>query len=156
VGDFILLFHLQTSQAESLDFLPSVEAGAPIKNKQSSASIGIRLTFNSTHLRPDAPLDGTITVRNQGQAQGVQFQIDIEGIPSEYFEVGPAPILFPNAEKNVPLRLIHPRSPGLPAGPVRITIRASAVDAYPGENVSVSREIQVEPYYHHVLELIEK
>jgi hypothetical protein len=101
-------------------------------------------------------LDGAIMVRNQGTSPGVQFKIAVEGFPKEYYELGPAPILFPNAEKNVPFKLIHPQGPTLPAGPLRITVRATAVDAYPGENVSVSREIHVEPYLHHELELLEK
>jgi hypothetical protein len=156
LGDFVLVFHLHHASQEGSEPLLTAGVGGQVRGNQISAPIGLRLTLNSTALRPGSPLDGVITVRNQGTAQGVQFQIAVEGLPREYYEVGPAPILFPNAEKNIPLRLVHPRGPALPAGPLRITVRASAQDAYPGENVSVSREIQVEPYFHHTLELIEK
>jgi hypothetical protein len=156
LGDFVLLFRLQNFQSDSHAPVSPAEPASSIRGKQTSASIGLKLTMHSASLRPGTPLDSVITVRNQGSAQGVQFQISIDGYPKEFYEIGAAPILFPGAEKNVSLRFHHPCSPILPAGPVRVTVHASALEAYPGENVSVSREIQVEPFYHHQLQVIEK
>jgi hypothetical protein len=157
LGDFVLVVRL-TAPEEDVDapVFPAEVPAAPLRERQTSASIGLRLAMAQSSLNIGAPLEGIISIRNQGSYPAVQFQIKVDGFPEECVELGAAPILFPNAEKNIPLRLHHPRSPALPAGSVRISVRASALEAYPGESASVSREIQVEPYYHHSLQLIEE
>lgn len=155
VGDFEMVMYLQMQEAEAAPLLPAQEPILQVKGKQNSASIGLRLTMNQSSLYVGSPLEGIISIRNQGSYPAVQFQINVDGFPTDCLEVGTAPLLFPNAEKNIPIRLHHPRGPALPAGQARLTVRASALEAYPGESVSVSREIQVEPYYHHTLQLLE-
>jgi hypothetical protein len=66
----------------------------------------------------------------------------------------PGPILFPNAEAELALRLHHPRSPEMIAGSHRITIRATAPLAYPNEFAEVTRVIEIVPYFSHKLRLI--
>jgi hypothetical protein len=155
IGDFVLVFMLQNGRGEETPETYVYEPIVQARGGTASASIGLRLSLNQSTLRVGAPLEGVITVRNQGSAPGVQFQLAVDGFPRECLEIGAAPILFPNAEKNIPLRLHHPRSPAVPAGPLRFTIRASALEAYPSESVNVAREIQVEPYYHHAVQLSE-
>ena len=93
-------------------------------------------------------------MRNQGNMPGAQMRLELEGLPSEYFEMGPGPLLFPNAEKDVLLRLEHPRKPDPPAGEYRITIRATAPNAYPEQSAQVSKTIQILPYYRHELQFV--
>ena len=63
-------------------------------------------------------------------------------------------MLFPNAEKEVSFRLIHPKAAFPPAGPNRITFHVSAPDAYPDERASVAHEIEVAPYYQHKMRVV--
>lgn len=155
LGSFTLLFNLQPVRFEEAALLAALPAEDAPSVTQEAPSIGLRLALNAAYLRPGMPLDGSITIRNQGRAPAVQFQISVDGFPRELCEIGTPPILFPNAEKTIHLRLNHPCGPAVPAGPVRITIRASSLESYPGESISVSREIQVEPYFHHTLLLSE-
>jgi hypothetical protein len=119
----------------------------------SSTHIGLKLSLPQVAVEPEQPLEGMITVRNLGNEPGVQFRLEVEGLDPDWYEIGPGPILFPNVEKGVYFRLRHPQGPGLAAGRHQIQIHASAPDAYPGERVSVSREIDIQPYYRHTLAL---
>jgi hypothetical protein len=80
--------------------------------------------------------------------------MELEGWPSDQYDIGPGPILYPNAEKEVFFRLRHPRGPDLPAGKHRICVRALAPQAYPDQSVEVSQEIEVLPFYSHTLRLV--
>ena len=73
----------------------------------------------------------------------------VDGLDPACLEIGPGPLLFPNAEKEVPFRVHHPRSPKPPAGDYRLRIRATAPAAYPGESAIVTQMIHVLPYYSH-------
>ena len=83
-----------------------------------------------------------------------EFQIELEGLEEDNYEMGPGPILFPNAEKEVFLRLHHPRKSHPPAGEHQIHIRASAPDAYPGQSAVEPRQVNILPYYDHTLRLL--
>jgi hypothetical protein len=153
VGDFVLVFHLteegvQPPVAVGVTEMPSQE-GVP-----GSSPIGVRIHLPLLSLSPDIPLDGVIYVCNQGTATGVQFYLQLEGLPQDCYEIAPAPILFPGAEKGVPFRLHHPKKPDYPAGFHKIVIRAQATDAYPGISSTVSREVRVLPYYYHTLRIL--
>jgi len=143
LGEFVLTFHL--------------DGGTAIKpSGTGSASPSMRLWFSLPGNKLDAakPLEGMITVRNTGRMPGVQFRLELEGLDEECYEMGSGPILFPNVEKGVYLRLLHPRRPDMPAGTHKIVIRATAPDAYPGESVTVSQEIEILPFYAHDLRLL--
>jgi hypothetical protein len=144
LGDFTVVFHLS-------EIVVTGDLGTtPTK------TIGLGLLLPRTViLNPDQPVDGTVVVRNQGNESGVQFQLELEGLDETSYEMGPGPILFPNAEKEVFLRLHHPRKPHPPAGEHQIRIRASAPDAYPGQSAVESRTVTIMPYLTHSLRLEE-
>ena len=145
VGEFGLIFHGGPRQPA---------AGAARTGRDStSAAIGLSLKVAGTKLAVGQPLDGAVTVRNLGEKTGVQFHLQAEGIDPDCVEIGPAPILFPNAEKEVFFRLRHPQSAQPPAGDFRFRIRATAPNSYPGESSTAAAVIQVEPFYSHELRL---
>lgn len=129
------------------------DRGAEISDR-SSEVIGLKLYLRQTVLSPGRPVEGMITVHNMGDQPGVQFRLELEGLEQDCYEVGPAPILFPNAAKDVPLRLHHPQKPDPPAGKRRISIRALAPDAYPGQSAVVSQVLDIAPYYSHRLRFV--
>ncbi len=120
----------------------------------ASSSIGLSFRLSDTQLTVDAVLDGLITVQNLGNTPGVQFKLTLEGLSPAWYELGPGPILFPGAQKEVPMRIRHAQEWSVPAGPRTVVIRAMATSAYPGENASMSRVIQIAPFYRHALRLI--
>jgi hypothetical protein len=132
---------------------PSAPVAAAVEAEKASATIGLKLSLPQAVLDPACPLEGAVTVRNLGKEPGVQFKLGVEGLDSDCYEIGPGPILFPGVEKGVYLRLYHPRRPGLAAGRHEICVNATAPDAYPGESVTVCREIEVLPYFKHSLSL---
>jgi hypothetical protein len=145
VGEFALTFFGGPHQPGPR----AMRGGADSK----SAAIGLTLTLAGTKLAVGQPLDGTVTVRNLGDKTGVQFQLQAEGLAPECVEIGPAPILFPNAEKEVFIRVRHPEAARPPAGEFRFRMRAAAPAAYPGESTTATAIIQVEPFYSHELRL---
>lgn len=119
----------------------------------AAASIGLRLSIPSDPLGLERPLEGAIVVKNQGARPGAQFKLQVEGIDPALYDIGPGPILFPNAEKEVVFRINHPRKSSPPAGECPIVVRASAPDAYPGEMASVSHVLTISPFFTHKLKL---
>lgn len=172
LGDFTLVFRLGGAEAGAAVPVPARSvpraglSGARARGARSpgpgddliedepSNIIGLKLSLPSTFLEPDHPLEGIVTVHNMGNQPGVQFRLELQGLDDDCYEIGPGPVLFPNVEKGVFLRLNHPRRPEPPAGLHRIRVRATAPDAYPGERASVSQEIEFLPYYHHSVSLV--
>jgi len=132
----------------------NVVAGTSPQGEQAaSQGIGLGLTLQGTELWPERPLEGRVTVRNLGEAVGVQFKVVLEGLEAECYDLEPGPILFPHAEAALLLRLYHPRKPAPAAGRRRITIQATAPEAYPGERATVSKIIDIVPFFSHKLRL---
>lgn len=119
-----------------------------------SNSIGLSFRLADTQLTVDAVLEGLITVQNLGNTPGVQFKLMVEGLSPDWYELGPGPILFPGAQKDVPIRIRHAQDWSIPAGPRTVVVRASATAAYPGESAAVSRVIQISPFHRHALRLV--
>ena len=120
----------------------------------TSQLIGLRLTLKQTQLAPERPIEGAINVCNQGNRPSVQFDIQLENLDPAYYEVGPAPVLFPNVEKDVFLRIYHPQRSIPPAGEFHFSVRVTAPEAYPGESAVVSQVIHILPFYRHTLSLV--
>jgi len=147
VGDFVLRF-----EGEAPLMLEDGQGGLP--GAQRSRSIGLSLVLPSAQLSVDKPLEGTVVVRNWGTKTGAQFKLDVDGLEPQLLEIGPGPILFPNAEKEVYFRVHHPRAAKPPAGDYRLRIRATAAQAYPGEAAIVTQVIQLMPYFSHKVRLL--
>jgi hypothetical protein len=141
VGDFKLVFQ-------------GVGAGASKDSDGNSRSIGLKMNLQETKLGVNKPLEGTVVVRNWGTKAGVQFILEVDGLDPACLEIGPGPLLFPNAEKEVPFKVHHPRASKPPAGDYRVRIRAVAPAAYPGETAVVSQTVQVLPFYSHKLRVV--
>jgi hypothetical protein len=148
VGDFVLKFEGELSMPVGDDM------GAGLPGAQRSKSIGLSLVLPSHQLTVEKPLEGTVVVRNWGTKTGAQFKLDVDGLDPQCLEIGPGPILFPNAEKEVYFRVHHPRAAKPPAGDYRLRIRATAAQAYPGEAAVVTQMIQLLPYYSHKVRLL--
>jgi hypothetical protein len=114
-----------------------------------SEVVKLNLEMPSRNLTLDRPLTGVLGIHHLGNKAAVQFRIELEGLDPDCFEIGPGPVLFPNAEKQVNFRLVHPKRPYPLAGAHQITFHVSAPDAYPDERATVSTEIQVAPVYRH-------
>ncbi len=126
---------------------------APATSGRPSAAIGLRLSLPSAQLAPDRPLLGSLMVSNLGDKPGVQFRLEAEGLEPDCFEIGPGPLLFPGAEKAVSLLVRHSKRSAPAAGVHRLVIKASAPEAYPGDSMTVTQDIQVLPYLRHTLRL---
>jgi hypothetical protein len=153
LGEFTLVF--SGSGAGLAGGVPGVGAatgGGPIMGS-GSGNIGLSLTLPKTQLAPSTPLDGSILVRNQGEKAGAQFKLAVEGLDAEWYDIGPGPILFPGASKEVSLRLQHPGKSEPGAGEYRFVVRATAPGAYPGESASAVQLIQIVPFYSHKLKV---
>jgi hypothetical protein len=120
----------------------------------NSKSIGLAINLKQTKLGVDKPLEGTVVVRNWGIKAGVQFTLEVDGLDPTCLEIGPGPLLFPNAEKEVSFKVHHPRAAKPPAGDYRIRIKASAPAAYPGESAVVSQMIELMPFYNHAVKVV--
>jgi predicted component of type VI protein secretion system len=166
LGDFRLRFFMPAEPQLSATGAPAgaVAMTFSASNGMSHAAslaaapgndIGLRLQLSGSALTPDRPLEGALVVRNQGSRAGAQFRLEVAGLEPDMFEIGPGPILFPGAEKEVMFRVIHTRRPRPPAGALTMTIRATAPDAYPGQSATVTHTIQVLPYHSHSLTLAE-
>jgi hypothetical protein len=122
----------------------------------ASYSEVLRLTLDmpSKALTLDRPLTGVLNIHHVGNKAAVQFKIELEGLDPDSYEIGPGPVLFPNAEKQVNFRLLHPKRPYPPAGAHQITFHVTAPDAYPNERATVSAEIEVAPIYRHKMRVV--
>ena len=129
-------------------------AGVASAGEDASSVIGLSLSLSRLVLDPDHAIEGSITLRNLGNQPGAQFKLEAEGLPGDCVSMGPGPVLFPNGQKQVFVRLTHPRGPALPPGPVRLSIRATAPDAYPGACATVAQALQVLPFYQHSVQLL--
>jgi hypothetical protein len=125
-------------------------------NSGDSRSEVVRLAVDipDANLNLNSPLRGTLKIHHVGDKAAVQFKIEIRGLESQFVEIGPGPVLFPNAEKQVEFRLMHPHRPKPPAGAHSITFVVTAPDAYPGEEATISHTIQVAPYFQHRMRVV--
>ena len=142
LGDFTLIF-----QGTGV-------AGGFVAGQYTTGSIGMNLNLTETDLSPDHPIEGSIAVRNLGDKTGVQIKLEVTGLETDMYEVGPGPILFPNAEREVSFRLTHPRRAKPAAGELRFSIRATAPAAYPGDSASVNKVIQLLPFHTYKTRLV--
>lgn len=133
IGEFSLIFHGGAAYSEI---------------------VKLSLEMPNRLLTPDRPLTGVLGIHHVGNKAAVQFKIELEGLDPNSYEIGPGPVLFPNAEKQVSFRLKHPQRSYPPAGAHQITFHVSAPDAYPNERATVSEEIEIAPVYRHKMRVM--
>lgn len=119
-----------------------------------SEVVKLTLDMPSKALTLDRPLTGVLNLHHVGNKAAVQFKIELEGLDPDSYEIGPGPVLFPNAEKQVNFRLMHPKRAYPPAGTHKITFHVTAPDAYPNERATVSGEIEVAPIFRHKMRVV--
>ncbi len=141
IGDFTITFYLRAVNGVSIE--------------KRSENIGIRLEIPGVTLRPGVRLAGLLTVMNFGEEKRSQFEIELEGLPSDCFQIDPAPLLYPGGEEKLQIRFYH-RGIRPPAGECPIRLRASAVSAYPTEEVILPLVLDVEPVYRYKVDLMEE
>ncbi len=141
LGDFKLVYH----DGE-------VQASGGRGRTARSQHIGLSLSLPRTQLAVYETIQGVVTVRNLGEQGYAQFNLGLEGLDPDCYELEPGPVLPSGAEKEALLRLHHRGAKPL-AGDHHIIIRASAPQAYPGDAAQVSQVIHVAPYYHYQLRI---
>jgi len=136
LGDFRIIFYLQTESGLSID--------------KSSENIGVKLEMPGITLRQRSKLTGLLTLKNFGTDKRSQFEIDLEGLPADCYQVDPAPLLYPGGEEKLQIRFFHlgirPN-----AGECPIQIHVTAVDAYPKEKVILPVVLAIESVYQYSL-----
>ncbi len=135
LGDFTLVFYGEGG------FQPGA-----VRN--NSEHMGLQLTLSQTALSPGQSVNGKVLVQNLSQETGIQFELELQGLEEQFYDLEPGPLLSSGGEKEVLLRLHHRGTRPL-AGEHQLTLRATAPKNYPGEQVSVSQSIRVLPYYRH-------
>ncbi|MEX1020454.1 MAG: FHA domain-containing protein [Litorilinea sp.] len=125
-------------------------------NSGDSRSEVVRLAVDmpDAMLTLDQPLRGALKIQHVGDKAAVQFRVELQGLESQFVELGPGPVLFPNAEKQIEFRIRHPRRATPVAGPFQITFVVTAPDAYPGEQATISQTIQVAPFFQHRMRVV--
>jgi hypothetical protein len=118
----------------------------------SSEHVGLRVSLPRTWLEPNRSLGGVVTVSNLGDL-GVQFNLELEGLEPDCYDIEPGPILASGAEKELLFHLYHRGNKPL-AGDHHIAIRATAPRAYPAEQATVSQVIRVLPFFRHKLHIV--
>jgi len=161
LGDFALVLGFVVSRpvgepngGGDTQLAPPAAVSGAASTQASSTAIGLELFLPYTQLGPERPIEGAVIVRNLGNKPAVQFKLAVEGLPTACYEMGAGPLLFPNAEKEIYLRLRHPQGPALPAGEHRFQVHAKAPEAYPGEHATVAQSIHVLPFYKHRVRLV--
>ncbi|MBW6474117.1 MAG: FHA domain-containing protein [Anaerolineaceae bacterium] len=136
LGDFRITFYLQTENGFSIE--------------KSSENIGVKLEMPGVILRQGSKLTGLLTLKNFGTEKRSQFEIDLEGLPADCYQVDPAPLLYPGGEEKLQIRFFHlGNRPN--AGESPIQIHVTAVDAYPKEKVILPVVLDIEPVYQYSL-----
>lgn len=141
VGDFTITFYLRAVNGVSLE--------------KRSENLGLRLEMPGVTLRPGVRLAGLLTVMNFGEEKRSQFEIDLEGLPSDCYQIDPAPLLYPGGEEKLQIRFYH-RGIRPPAGECPIRLRAAAVGAYPTEELILPLVLDVAPVYRYQVDLVEE
>jgi hypothetical protein len=140
LGDFRITFYLQTENGLSIE--------------KHSENIGVKLEMPGVILRQGSKLTGLLTLKNLGTEIRSQFEIDLEGLPADCYQVDPAPLLYPGGEEKLQIRFFHlGNRPN--AGERPIQIHVTAVDAYPKEKVILPVVLDIEPVYQYSLSVFD-
>ncbi|MDO9086894.1 MAG: FHA domain-containing protein [Anaerolineaceae bacterium] len=141
LGDFKITFYLQAVNGLSIE--------------KRSQNIGLLLEMPGITVKEGKILIGLLTVKNYGQEKRCQFEVDLEGLPSDCYQIDPAPLLFAGGEEKLQIRFFH-QGIRPTAGDCPIQLRVTAVSAYPTEEVLLPLVLSIEPVYRYKVEIIEE
>lgn len=141
LGEFKITFYLQTVNGISIE--------------KRSQNIGLQLEMPGITLKEGKTLTGLLTVKNYGQEKRCQFEVDLEGLPSDCYQIDPAPLLFASGEEKLQIRFFH-QGIRPAAGDCPIQLRVTAVSAYPTEEVLLPLVLSIDPVYRYKVEIIEE
>jgi hypothetical protein len=140
LGDFKITFYLQAVNGISIE--------------KRSENIGLLFEMPGITVKEGRILTGLLTVKNYGQEKRSQFEVDLEGLPSDCYQIDPAPLLYPGGEEKLQIRFFH-QGIRPTAGDCPIQLRVTAVSAYPTEEVLLPLVLSIEPVYRYKVEIIE-
>jgi hypothetical protein len=138
LGDFILT-------------LSVVNMGISLSSRTDH--IGLDLEIPSLNLRKNSKLAGQICLTNFGDTSRSQFEIDLEGLPGECYQIDPAPLLFPGAKEQLDIRFFH-RTTMPSAGSCPVAIRVYSPESYPTEEVRLEFNLEVDPVFEFTARVI--
>jgi hypothetical protein len=122
--------------------------------EEQPRSIAANLHFSSQVLRPGAPIEGLLTVKNLGSEKTCQFQVALSGLPSDCYLIDPIPLIYPSAQEEVRVQLFH-KTTYPPAGRTQILLTVTAPVSYPGEVLVIEQEIDIAPVFDLQLEVFD-
>ena len=134
LGDFTLAFSIQSQNG--------------FTGSARSDHMGLKLELPGLQLKIGNRLAGRITVSNYGDQKRCQFEIELEGLPADCYQIDPVPFLFPKGEETLQIRLYH-RGNRPPAGSCPVQLRATAPGTYPTEEVLLPVQFEVMPVYRY-------
>jgi hypothetical protein len=131
LGDYSLSFSL-------------LQTGVSISKR--SDHIGLEMDLPSLKLRKDGKLAGLVRLTNFSDQSYSQFELDLEGLPPECYQIAPAPLLYPGGTEQLAIRFFH-RITQPQAGKCPFRLRVFSPGTYPTEEVTISAVLDVEPVY---------
>jgi hypothetical protein len=131
-----------------------LRAQMPLKTGflRSSQLISASFVITDAVLRPDIPTLGRLTLKNGGDRQACQFQVEIKGIASDCYQIDPIPLLYQGAEEEVRVQFYHRRIYPA-AGLLNMTLIITAPSSYPGEQIVIQQGLYVTPIFDQQLEI---
>lgn len=121
---------------------------------RSSNIIQASITFMDTLLQPDLDLHGRLVIKNLGDKKACQFHVSLKGLPQECYHIDPIPLLYPGAQEEVQVQLIH-KITYPQAGLHDLFLNISAPEFYPGEEVVIKQGIYVAPVFRQEIEILD-
>lgn len=116
-----------------------------VAREQNQQILGLRLVLSGHVLQPGGMIHGRLYLRNLGD-QPCQFDVDLEGLPRENYEIDPPPLIHPGGEESSDIRIYH-RLVSPAAGNALLTLRVGAPSVYPGRELMIQQTIRVVPNY---------
>jgi hypothetical protein len=120
---------------------------------KSARAIEAALSLPDAVLRTACTTAGTLTIKNTGEHSACQFQVEIEGLARDCFEIDPVPLLYSGGQDQVGIRIFHQISHP-PAGLQTFALKVSAPEIYPGEEFMIRQDLYVAPAFEQALELL--
>jgi hypothetical protein len=126
-----------------------------IEQVEKTSSMEASLSFSNAVLRSEFVLEGKLVVKNLGKHPETQFQVELQGLPVDCFQIDPIPLLYPGALEEIRLRLFH-HSQYPEAGLHTIFVIVTAANSYPGEELVLEQRIYVSPVFNQTLEILDE